>query len=121
MSVAFPVIVIGIVCFYYFVDPNTVHFPIQCPWRMLTHTSCPACGMQRALFALVHGQFAQALSYNYFFIISIPMALCAVLAQWYNYGGRFNRLRRVVFHRYTLYVYIVLFCLWWVVRNLLGI
>lgn len=121
MAVAFPVIVIGMVCFYYFVDPNTVHFPIQCPWRMLTHTSCPACGMQRALFALMHGQPWQALQYNYFFVVSIPLALCAVLAQWYNFGGRMEPLRRVVFHRYTLYIYVALFCIWWVLRNLLGI
>ena len=77
--------------------------------------------MQRALFALIHGQPWQALQYNYFFVVSIPMALCAVLAQWYNFGGRMEPLRRVVFHRYTLYIYVALFCLWWVLRNILGI
>lgn len=121
MPLLIPLIITGIACFYHFVDPATVHFTIQCPWRVMTHTCCPACGLQRALFALMHGHPAQALSYNYFFVISIPMAVAAIAAQWYNFGGRLDPLRRFIFHRYTLYTYAALFCLWWMVRNLLNI
>lgn len=121
MSLAFPVIMILIGLFYYYVDPSTLHFPIQCPWRVLTGTLCPACGFQRALNALVHGNIAQAFSYNYFFFLSVPYALAAVLVSWYNIGHRLDGLKRIVFHPVTLKGYVLLFFAWWIIRNLLHI
>ena len=121
MSLAFPVIMILIGLFYYYVDPSTLHFPIQCPWRLCTGTLCPACGFQRALNALVHGNIAQALSYNYFFILSVPYALAVVLVSWYNFGHRLDGLKRIVFHPVALKSYVILFIAWWVIRNLLHI
>ena len=121
MSYAFPVILIIIGLFFYFVDPNTHGFPIKCPWRVCTGTLCPACGSQRALYALTHGHVAQALNYNYFFILSIPYALVAVLVTWYNFGNSLDGLKRIAFHPITLKSYVVLFVAWWVIRNLLHI
>ena len=121
MAFIFPVVLILLGLFYYFVNPNIQHFPIQCPWRLCTGTLCPACGSQRALHALAHGNIAQALSYNYFFILSIPYALLAVLVSWYNFRHRLDGLKRVVFHPITLKAYVVIFMLWWIVRNLLGL
>lgn len=119
MAYAFPAILILIGLTYYFVNPLVQHFPIQCPWRLLTGTLCPACGTQRALSALVHGHPGQALSYNYFFIFSIPFAMLAVLVSWYNFGYRLDGLKRIVFHPITLKAYVVLFFVWWLGRNLL--
>lgn len=121
MPIALPVVLVGLGVVYYFVNPLCKNFPIQCPWRLLTHTSCPACGFQRALHALLQGDFLTALSYNYFFIISIPFALLAVLAEWYNYRYKLDPVRRFIHHRYTLWTYIAVFCAWWVVRNVLGV
>lgn len=121
MPYAFPVIVILLGVVYYFVNPSANGHPIQCPWRLRTGTLCPACGSQRALNALVHGNVLQALSYNYFFILSIPYALIAVLISWYNRSHRFDGLKRIAFHPITLKAYVVLFFVWWIGRNLLGI
>lgn len=121
MPYAFPVILVLLGIIFYFVNPSTSSHPIQCPWRLLTGTSCPACGSQRALHALAHGNFVQALSYNYFFILSIPYALVAVLVSWYNCGHRLDGLKRIAFHPITLRAYVVLFVAWWIIRNLLGI
>ncbi len=121
MALAFPVIVILLCVTYHFVDPSSETHLIQCPWRLLTGTLCPACGSQRALHALVHGHLAEAWSYNYFFIISIPFALAVVLASWYNFGHRLDGLKRIVLHPITLKAYVVLFCVWWIARNLLHI
>lgn len=88
---------------------------------MLTGTQCPACGFQRAMSALVHGHVGQALSYNYFFILSIPYALIAVLVSWYNFNHRLDGLKRIAFHPTTLKVYVILFFAWWIARNLLGL
>ena len=121
MPYAFPVILLLLGIFFYFVNPLASGHPIQCPWRLLTGTSCPACGSQRALNALVHGNFIQALSYNYFFILSIPYALVAVLVSWYNFGHRLDGLKRISFHPITLRAYVVLFFSWWIARNVLSL
>lgn len=121
MPYAFPVILVLLGIIYYFVSPMASGHPVQCPWRLLTGTLCPACGSQRALHALMHGHVLQALSYNYFFILSIPYALAAVLVSWYNVNHSLDWLKRWVFHRYTLYAYVGLFITWWIIRNVLGI
>ena len=99
MALAFPVILILLGAVYYFVDPTSKMHLIQCPWRLLTGTLCPACGSQRALHAVVHGHWIS----------------------WYNFGNRLDGLKRIVFHPIVLRTYVVLFFAWWIVRNLLGI
>ena len=121
MPFAFPVIVVLLCVTYYFVNPSVQSHVIKCPWFFCTGTLCPACGSQRALHALVHGHILEALSYNYFFVISIPYALVAVLVSWYNFNHCFDRLKALAFHRYTLYAYVVLFFAWWILRNILHI
>lgn len=121
MPYALPVILILLGITYYFVNPSLQGHPIQCPWRVLTGTLCPACGSQRALNALVHGHLGQALSYNYFFILSIPYALVVVLVSWYNFGHRLDGLKRIAFHPITLKAYVITFFAWWIARNILGL
>lgn len=121
MTWAFPVVVILLGVFYYSVNPGSDTFAIRCVWRDLTSTQCPACGLQRALHALLHGDLRSAIGYNYFFILSVPYALLVVLASWYNYGHVFDRLRRFVFCGRTLKAYACLYFGWWVVRNLLKV
>lgn len=43
-----------------------------CPFKKITGIPCPACGTTRALLALLHGQWIQALQLN-------PLALPAAL------------------------------------------
>lgn len=121
MPYAFPIILVALGVFYYFVNPAVQQFPVKCSWRLLTGTSCPACGTQRAINALAHGHVLQALGYNYFFVLSIPYALIAVLVSWYNRGHRLDGLKRLAFHPVTLKAYVILFFAWWIMRNLLHI
>ncbi len=121
MPYVFPLIVGMLIVVYYYVDPVQVRFALPCPWKLLTHTQCPSCGMQRALHAVVHGEILEALRYNYFFVLSIPYAVLAILVSWYNVGHRLDGLKEVVFHRYTLWGYVVAYCLWWVGRNVMGV
>ena len=121
MPYALPVILILLGITYYFVNPSLQGHPIQCPWRVLTGTLCPACGSQRALYALLHGHLGQALSYNYFFILSIPYALVVVLVSWYNFGHCLDGLKRIAFHPVTLKAYVIIFLAWWIARNILGL
>lgn len=111
----------GCVVLYLLVDPvGSVWMP-KCPFRLLTGWNCPACGFQRALHAFLNGHFREALAYNYFLLIGLPylLALAAVeVLEWWGRGGRFAWwVTRPVVAK----VYIVLFCVWWVLRNVWGL
>lgn len=59
----------------YFVDPVGTAWAPKCMFRTITGWQCPGCGISRATHALLHGHFAEALAYNYFFVVSIPYFL----------------------------------------------
>lgn len=40
---------------------------------------------------------------------------------WYNVNHVFDKLKLIVFHRYTLRLYVVLYVSWWILRNILGL
>lgn len=121
MPYAFPIIVLLLCLLYYFVNPLSDSFNVKCIWKVLTGTQCPACGAQRALHSLLHGDVIKALRYNYFFIISIPYVMLAVLASWYNQRHLFDRLKDFVYSGKTFKVYIGLYFMWWIVRNVYGL
>jgi len=71
----------------YFFDPSAHNFYPVCQFHRLTGLNCPGCGGTRALYALLHGDFATALRDN----AMLVLGLAAVGAR----GGWFalNRLR----------------------------
>lgn len=73
------------------------------------------------MHALLHGHVGRALSFNYFMVLSVPYALAVLLATYCPSFPLVDRYGRYVVGRVAAYVYIVLFMVWWVVRNLLGI
>jgi hypothetical protein len=121
MPYVFPLVIVALFVLYSLANPMCERFPIKCPWNLLTNTQCPACGFQRALHALLHGEMSKALAYNYFFILSIPYALLAIASTWYNFHHVFDKLKVVVFHHYTLYCYLILYFAWWIIRNIYNI
>ena len=93
--------------------------------KYLTGWQCPSCGGQRALHAFLHGQIAEAVSYNLFFIIAIPFLLVTAYATLMINKPNPSRLTVSLYNfatsKYTLMSYIAVYLVWWVVRNLLGI
>ena len=111
-----PIVFFVVGSIYYFVDPSYNIWVPKCPWKLLTHTNCPSCGIQRVLYHSLHGQFLLAFKTNPFLCISIPYAFLAILCKWYNWHHCFDKLYRVVFGRVCLLTYTCLFFLWWVIR-----
>ena len=117
------IIVVGVVIalatiLYFFVNPEASVLMPKCPMKMLTGYDCPSCGVQRAIHAVLHGDFAKAISYNPFFVISVPYFLLVLYSTVFK-NSFAVKLRGIVCHRYALYGYIVLFFLWWILRNIL--
>lgn len=103
---------------YYFFDPMQVTWMPKCPFRELTGLECPACGNQRALHALLHGDFGKAFSYNPFFILSLPYLFLLCISAG-GKKGRMKRIKEIVQNRKVVSVYLIAICVWWVVRDLM--
>ena len=119
-----PVAVVAAGIFYYLVDPQDTPLAPKCPVKLLTGYQCPSCGAQRAIHAFLHGRIAEAVSYNLFFIIAIPFLLITaysvIMINRSNPSKLTVRLYDFSTSRYTLLSYVVLYFVWWLVRNLTG-
>ena len=73
---------VGVVVGLYFLDPVKYVLMPKCPFKMLTGLSCPGCGIQRAIHALLHGDVAGAVKYNFFLVYSGPYAMAFVVQRW---------------------------------------
>jgi hypothetical protein len=63
--------------------PTQYSFYPQCPVHYYFHILCPGCGTTRALAALLHGSFTEALRLNALTTLMIPISLM--------YVGRYHR------------------------------
>ena len=119
-----PVAVVAAGIFYYLIDPQETSLAPKCPVKLLTGYQCPSCGAQRAIHAFLHGRIAEAVSYNLFFIIAIPFLLITaysvIMINRSNPSKFTVRLYDFSTSRYTLLSYVVLYFVWWLVRNLTG-
>lgn len=114
-------ITLGVLLILYFLDPSRYVLMPKCPFKLITSWSCPGCGIQRCLHALMRGRWSEALHYNYFLVYSLPYFLAVVYTEWGTRGLRRQRFRRIFEGREAAYLYCVLFIVWGIVRNILHI
>src|SRR5471030_1085826 len=69
-GVIFGMAIVGALAFVFFFNPSTPGFYSVCLFHQLTGLNCPGCGMTRALYALLHGDFLLALKDNALFIFT---------------------------------------------------
>lgn len=100
---------------YYFVDPASSVWVPKCPFRLLTGLDCPACGTQRALHAVLHGAWAEAMACNPFLVISLPYLALVVFTTLRRPGGK--SALRYVQHPVTVRIYLAAIVAWWILRN----
>ena len=119
-----PAIIIMAGIFYYFADPEKSVFMPKCPMKMITGWQCPSCGAQRAIHAFLHGNIYEAIAYNFFFIIAIPFLLITAYAVFMRKRSNPTvitmKLYNFVTNRFTLLTYVIVFILWWIVRNIIN-
>lgn len=99
--------VLVVISLYTFFDARSPgsFFP-QCPFHALTGLFCPGCGSQRALSALLHGNFIDALHDNFLAMISLPVLLFAATVYSLNFF-REKKLKQSIFYK-TWFVWTVL-------------
>lgn len=106
---------------FFVMDPGRFPFAPRCVFHLLTGWDCPACGVQRAAHAFLHGRWAEAVRYNLFLVVSLPYLVLLVAERWFVRGPWRRRLHRVLYDRRLILAYFWMVVAWWVVRNVLGI
>lgn len=106
---------------YYRCNPLDNHWFPQCIVKQLTGFSCPGCGVQRAIHSFLNGRFGEALSYNYFFVISLPYAASVGIAYVLQKLHKCRRISEFLEHCLFARVYVCCFFVWFVIRNIFGI
>src|ERR1019366_9719004 len=53
-----------------------------CPIRQYLGIHCPGCGATRALAALLHGRFMEAMRLNALFVLLLPVALAGAIESY---------------------------------------
>ena len=102
-------------------DPVQHRFMPKCIFKLLTGLDCPGCGFQRAVHALLHGHFMEALRYNLFFAVAIPYLLALLSAHTVLPRNVRNKALLILEGRVACYVYVVTFTAWFIIRNILHI
>jgi hypothetical protein len=100
----------------FFFNPATHSFYPVCQFHRLTGLNCPGCGMTRALYALLHGNFFIALQYNVLLVLLL-LALATRLA-WFGWNKSCDRANGEFFPLKFLWPLLVVAMLFTVLRNL---
>ena len=109
-------LVLGVVYFIY--DPSTSSLFPRCPVYALTGYPCAGCGSQRAIHALLHLDFAEAIRYNFLMVVSIPCIFVLLIASLLR--TRFPKFYIRTHSSYVAITYGVIIILWWILRSVFG-
>lgn len=111
------VLILGAVLFF-FANPASSRLFWRCPFHAITGFDCPGCGTQRAIHALLHGNFKEAMFLNALAVFIIfPLALWAYIAFALNAFG-IERIPRPPLTERTLLWLVILAILFGLLRNL---
>lgn len=109
------IVIVIITIVYHFYDPTNSIYAPKCVIKLITGYDCPSCGSQRLMYSWAHGNFVDGVKYNYF----IPFGL---LYLFFIFIGRWiPKINRICTSNIAIYTFIVVYCLWWVGRNILHV
>lgn len=117
MVMAGLVLVLIILCIYFYFDPNGRFFP-QCPFLSLTGLECPGCGTQRAVHAVLHGDIGAVWQLNAALFVFVPLLILLFVAEVLGHQ-RIPRLYDALNSRYMIWATATFIIVWWAVRNLI--
>ncbi len=113
-AVCLSVVAIAAIAYYGSHDPSTDPSP-RCVFKSLTGYDCPGCGSQRAIHALLNGDFETAWHYNPFMFALVPVGVVYALLE--IFPERHKRLRGLMMHPATIITLCLSIIAWWIFRN----
>lgn len=115
------VIILGAAAYiYYSYDPATHSWFPQCPFKALTGLDCPGCGSQRAVHAILHGDFMKAFYHNALLMPFIPYLTVGFGYRWVkNPDDRLLKWRKILFGEYAIKILAAVIFTYFILRNVL--
>ena len=113
-------LLLGAGAVYFTFSPTESQWFPKCILKTVTGYDCPGCGAQRALHAALHGRLGEALGYNLFLVVGLPYLLAATVASL-SHGRVGQWIDRHLLSPTMIWVYVVLYMVWWPLRNVLGL
>jgi hypothetical protein len=110
--------VLALALLYFFIDARIPGFFPRCPFNTFTRLFCPGCGSQRAISALVHGQFLQAVGFNVLMVASLPLIFYAAIAEVLSAFTNFHLKQQVFYSPLFAKVLLVLVLAFGISRNI---
>ena len=115
------IIIIAVLCsliaLYFVFDPAEHSWFPGCLIKWVTGFDCPACGTQRMIHALLHGDIMTALLLNPFMLVVLMPIVTLLTIAFVAPEGRLEWLKSFVTHPITLILIYIATIAWWVVRN----
>ena len=116
---AFVVAACCVLAVLFIFNPTEYAWMPKCPVKLLFGVDCPGCGVQRALHALLHGHIREAVGYNLFLAVAFPYLIAVLISDVMKEGKLRRRLRSIVESKWVIGGYIVIFFLWFIIRNII--
>ena len=98
--------IVFIIVIFSIANPSTSRFWPKCLFKLITGFDCPICGLQRSLYAFLHGDFSHAIAYNYYLILALPYTFSCLV------------LKNIVISKPVLWFYAITFFAWLIIRNI---
>jgi hypothetical protein len=109
---------IALVVLYYRYNPEVYDFFPECPFHKYIGLDCPGCGAQRAVYALLHGNFLQAVDYNVLLVLSVPFLLIHLTLRVYAYLRKTHMIWDIWYKPIVPKILLIVVVLFWIVRNI---
>jgi hypothetical protein len=111
------ILVVGVFMLYFFFNPSEHAFFPNCPFETISGYKCPACGSQRAIHQLLHGNIGGAFKLNPLLVLSIPLAIYGIGIKYWNYMFLTNYRFKLLSNTFFIVGYVLTVLLFWVFRN----
>ncbi|WP_231369733.1 DUF2752 domain-containing protein [Segatella salivae] len=98
-------------------NPSTSRFWPKCLFKLITGFDCPICGLQRSLYAFLHGDFSHAIAYNYYLILALPYTFSCLVFTLLPQGKTKKRVKNIIISKPVLWFYAITFFAWLIIRN----
>jgi hypothetical protein len=122
LSVTLGIAATGVVLtLLYLFNPVETAYTPKCIFHVMTGLNCPGCGMQRFLHAFMHGNFLEAIHYNYMLIVLIPYMFFFGIERFILIGESQERWKNIIEGRIMTTIMIILAPSWFIIRNILHI
>lgn len=103
--------------FVYYNNPQQIHMP-ACLSLTVFKVYCPACGMTRAAYYILHLDIVRAFYFNQFLVITLPFFAYIYAADAVNTYFDKKILPLFKFNKALTYTIIALFVLYGILRNI---